>query len=253
MSDTPRLYSEFASWWPLLSDPADYVEEAAFYASTMQAAAAMPLASVLELGSGGGNNASHMKAHFGMVLVEPSAGMRAVSEALNPDCLHVDGDMRTVRLARQFDGVFIHDAICYMTTLDDLRRAIETAFVHVRPGGVALFAPDHVRETFRPSTDCGGYDDGARGLRYLEWTWDPDPADSTYVADYAYMLRSPDGTVRVEHDRHIEGLFERAEWLRLLTDAGFHPRAVPFDHSELEPGSYEVFACTRPAGGNAIR
>jgi SAM-dependent methyltransferase len=253
VSDTPRLYTEFASWWPLLSDPADYAEEAAFYASAMQRAAAAPLASVLELGSGGGNNASHMKAHFEMVLVEPSPGMRAVSEALNADCLHVDGDMRTVRLPRQFDGVFIHDAICYMTTVDDLRRAIETAFAHVRPGGVALFAPDHVRETFRPSTDCGGYDDGGRGLRYLEWTWDPDPGDSTYVADYAYMLRSPDGTVRVEHDRHIEGLFSRAEWLQLLTAAGFQPRVVPFDHSELEPGSYEVFVCTRPPGGNAIR
>lgn len=33
MSGTPRLYTEFASWWPLLSDPSEYVEEAAFDAS----------------------------------------------------------------------------------------------------------------------------------------------------------------------------------------------------------------------------
>ena len=26
-----RLYNELASWWPLLSAPADYAEEAAFY------------------------------------------------------------------------------------------------------------------------------------------------------------------------------------------------------------------------------
>jgi SAM-dependent methyltransferase len=253
MTDLPRLYTEFASWWPLMSSPADYEEEAAFYASAMQAAAAAPLASMLELGSGGGNNASHMKAGVEMVLVEPAPGMRAVSQALNPDCLHLDGDMRTVRLGRQFDGVFVHDAICYMTTADDLRRAIETAFVHTRPGGVALFAPDHVTETFTASTDCGGHDDHERGLRYLEWTWDPDPADSTCVADYAYLLRSADGTVRVEHDRHIEGLFSRAVWLQLLADAGFRPRVVPFDHSELEPGSYELFVCTRPPDDDGPR
>ena len=91
---------------------------------------------------------------------EPSAGMRAVSLALNPDCEHVAGDMRSVRLGRQFDAVFVHDAVCYMTTESDLQLAIETAFVHCQPGGVALFAPDFVRDTFRPGTDHGGSDDG---------------------------------------------------------------------------------------------
>ncbi len=28
---------------------------------------------------------------------------------------------------RQFDAVFVHDAICYMATESDLRKAIETA------------------------------------------------------------------------------------------------------------------------------
>src|SRR5919106_5263370 len=204
----PKLYDELASWWPLLSAPADYEEEAAFYAQTLIDASERRPRSVLELGSGGGSNASHMKAHFAMVLVEPSEGMRAVSRALNPECEHPPGDMRSVRLGRQFDAVFVHDAVCYMTTEADLRMAIETAFVHCRPGGAALFAPDHVRETFRPSTDHGGSDGDSRGLRYLEWTWDPDPSDTTYLVDYAYLLRTGD-VVRVEHDRHVEGLFAR--------------------------------------------
>jgi SAM-dependent methyltransferase len=241
----PKMYEELASWWPLLSAPAEYVEEATFYGATLASACSRPPRTILELGSGGGNNASHLKARFEMVLVEPSAGMRSVSRALNPECEHVEGDMRTVRLGRQFDGVFVHDAVNYMATEADLRLAIETAFVHCRPGGAALFAPDFVRENFRPSTDHGGHDNAAHALRYLEWTWDPDPADSTYFADYAYLLRSPDGSMRVEHDRHVEGLFARAHWLRLLSEAGFEPRSVPFDHSELEPGSYEVFVAKR--------
>jgi hypothetical protein len=133
-----------------------------------------------------------------------------------------------------------------MTTEADVERVAETAFVHCRPGGAALFAPDHVRETFRASTDHGGHDDGRRGLRYLEWTWDPDPSDSTYLVDYAYLLREGDGSVQVEWDRHVEGLFARSDWLRLLTGVGFQPKAVTFEHSELEPGQYEVFVCRRP-------
>ena len=243
-----KLYDELASWWPLLSSPDEYVEEAEFYGRHLRAAGDQPARSLRELGSGGGNNASHLKADFDMVLVEPSHGMLDVSRKLNPECEHVAGDMRTVRLGRQFDRVFIHDAICYMATKEDLRRAIETAFEHCRPGGAALFAPDHVRENFVTLTDHGGNDGDKRSMRYMEWVWDPDPSDSTYTVDYAFMLREADGSVRVEHDRHVEGLFSRNEWLELLADVGFEPRVVPFDHSELEPGSYEVFVCFKPEG-----
>ncbi|MBM3818016.1 MAG: class I SAM-dependent methyltransferase [Acidimicrobiia bacterium] len=243
-----KIYDELAAWWPLLSAPEDYEEEAAFYAQALVAASRRPVRTVLELGSGGGNNASHLKKTFDMVLVEPSAGMLAVSRALNPECEHVQGDMRTVRLGRPFDGVFVHDAVCYMTTRADLRQAIATAFVHCAPGGAVLFAPDHVKENFRPGTDCGGHDgtDG-RALRYLDWMWDPDPADDTYLVDYAFVLRAPDGTVRLEHDRHAEGLFTRADWQRLLAEAGFTDiRVLPLVHSEVDPGTHEVFTATRP-------
>jgi len=66
-------------------------------------------------------------------------------------------------------------------------------------------------------------------------------SDTTYLVDYAYVLRERDGSTHVESDRHTEGLFARADWLRLLADAGFKPTVVPFDHSELEPGEYEIF------------
>jgi SAM-dependent methyltransferase len=240
-----RLYGELASWWPLLSAPADYAEEAAFFERTLLAACQRPARTLLELGSGGGNNASYLKERFHMTLVDRSPGMLEVSRALNPECEHIEGDMRAVRLGRAFDCVFVHDAVVYMTTELDLRRAIETAFLHCRPGGAALFAPDHVRENFKPSTGHGGHDGARRSLRYLEWTWDPDPTDTTYVVDFAYLLRGDDGSVRVEQDRHILGLFARADWLRLLSDVGFQPSVVPFEHSELEPRAHEVFVATR--------
>lgn len=237
-----RFYSEFPEWWPLFSAPADYEEEAEFFWTTITNASHRPVRSLLELGSGGGNNASYLKAHADLTLVEPAPGMRAVSELLNPGCTHLDGDMRTVRLRRLFDAVFVHDAICYMTTPDDLRRAVETAYLHCAPGGVALFAPDCTRETFRSATDTGGHDgDDGRALRYLEWTWDPDPADTSYTVDYTFLLRDADGSIQGVHDRHVEGLFSRADWMRVLVESGFEPVRVPFAHSEAEPGPLDVF------------
>lgn len=245
-SDSPRLYAQLADWWPLLSAPADYAEEAAFFQSVLIDSCHQTPHTLLELGCGGGNNASHLKSRFNMTLVDCSPGMLQVSRALNPECEHVQGDMRTIRLGRLFDCVFLHDAISYMTSEADLRSAIETAYVHCQPGGSALLAPDHVRENFRASTEHGGHDAVDRGMRYLEWTWDPDLADNTYVVDYAYLLRDSDGSVRVERDRHIHGLFARADWLRLLAEVGFQPEAVPFEHTELEPGEQEIFVGRKP-------
>ena len=237
----PLLYGPLASWWPILSAPADYAEEAAFYRRTLEESGVEPLETVLELGSGGGNNASHLKRRFRMTLVDRSSDMLAVSHALNPECEHVQGDMRTVRLGREFDAVFVHDAIAYMTSREDLLRATRTARVHCRPGGVALFVPDHVRETFRPSTSHGGHDGDGRALRYLEWSWDPDPSDTIVLSDFAYLLREEDGSVRVVHDRHEVGLFPRAVWTEALEEGGFtNVRRMPLDHSE-EAEELEVF------------
>ncbi len=246
MDQPPRLYSDLAPWFHLLTAPEDYAEEAASYRTALVAAGDSPPRTLLELGSGGGTNASHLKADFTMTLVDLSPAMLAISRSINPDCEHLAGDMRDVRLGRIFDAVFIHDAIVYMTTVPDLARAIETAFVHCRPGGAALFCPDHTRESFRPSTAHGGHDSGDRGLRYLEWTSDPDPADTTSITDFAYLLREG-GEVRCEYDRHVSGLFARDEWLRLITEAGFEARALPFEHSTIEPGSHEMFLGIRPS------
>ncbi|MGQ0765859.1 MAG: class I SAM-dependent methyltransferase [Gemmatimonadota bacterium] len=241
-SALPLLYSKLADWWPLVSAPADYAEEAAVYERLLLDTGDDPAVTLLELGSGGGNNASYLRKRFRMTLSDLSPGMLEVSRSLNPDCEHLHGDMRTLRLNRQFDRVFVHDAIAYMTSESDLRLAIATAAAHCRRGGGVLLAPDHLRENFRPSTDHGGHDgSNGRAMRFLAWTWDPEPDDHTCIADYVYMLREQNGTVTVEHERHIEGVFSRQLWLDLMTEVGFDPRAVPVEHSELEPGTYEVF------------
>jgi len=239
--ETPKLYSELAQWFHLLTAPEDYAEEAEFYRQTIIAASDQMPHTMLELGSGGGNNASHLKHHFQLTLVDISDDMLEISQKLNPECEHIHGDMRTVHLDRLFDVVFVHDAIVYMKTEQDLQDAIETANLHCRPGGTILLAPDHVKENFKPNTSHGGHDGPKRGIRYLDWTWDPDPSDITYISDMVYTLKSEDGKVQVEHDRQIMGIFPRQTWLDLLSKAGLQPEVIPFDHSQIEPGTCDVF------------
>jgi len=250
MADTvARLYTDLADYWTLVSAVDEYVEEAALFRRVLTERASSPIRTVLELGSGGGNNAFHLKAHFDMTLVDVSDAMLAQSRRINPELPHHQGDMRDVRLGRTFDAVFMHDAVAYMTSREDLRRAMETAFVHTRPGGVALFAPDETAERFEPSTSCGGNDRDGRGVRYLEWTSDPDVTDERTTTDYALLIHEADGSVRVVHDRHENGLFPRQVWLDVLSAVGFEPHAGVYEHSDL-PDGYELFAGKRPAAAD---
>src|SRR5919109_722694 len=75
VGEQPELYRELASWWPLLSAPEDYAEEAAFYERAIIEACVRTPETLLELGSGGGNNASHMKRRFRMTLTDLSPDM----------------------------------------------------------------------------------------------------------------------------------------------------------------------------------
>src|SRR3989442_4375753 len=128
-----KLYNELAEWWPIMADPAEYREEALFFDRLLRESSNPPPRTVLDLGSGSGINAFHLKAHFAMTLVDISPQMLAVNRALNPECEHLQGAIGTLRLGRNFYAAFVHDATCHMTNESDLLEVIEPASVRLRP------------------------------------------------------------------------------------------------------------------------
>ena len=242
-----RLYRELAGWWPLISPPSEYAGDAAIIERAF-AEAEQPVRTLLDLGSGGGHVSRHLHRNRSVTLVDISADMLAVSRRLNPDSAHVRGDMRTVRLGQLFDAVLVHDAVDYVTSQDDLALVIGTAAAHCRPGGIAVFAPDHTAETFRPGTGAGGgHDDGGRSASFTERTTDPDPDDDWILAEYEFTLRDADGTVTVVPEEHRLGSFGRATWLRLLTAVGFAAQVRPLPGTGRAPRL--LFVGRVPDGG----
>jgi SAM-dependent methyltransferase len=234
-----RLYSDLADWWPLISPPQEYADDATVLTGVF-CSAAIAVREVLDLGSGGGNNAAHLKEHLALTLVDLSEEMLAVSRRMNPECEHIQGDMLTLRLGRVFDAVLVHDAIDYVICETDLRQVAATAFAHCRPGGVAVFVPDYTAETFQPGSGRGGGSDAAgRQGSFRQWLWDPDPADDWIQAEYEFVLRAADGTAQVVREAHKLGAFSRDVWHRTLADAGFVPEArsapqAPTGHAALQ-------------------
>ena len=227
-----RMYDEFAHLWAQVSAPEDYAEEAEHWRAALDdllgPAEEGARHHILEQGVGGGNNLSHLTPYFDATAVDLSPQMLENSRRLNPGVEHHVGDMRTVRLGRRFDAVLVHDAISYLLTEDDVLATLETARAHLRSGGVFITGPDW----FKGQYDLPHFTHkrGAAGkLSYGMFAHDPDPEDSEIETIFTYHIADPEtGYVRVEIDRHRNGIFTLERWLELIAQAGFEPGTRPY-------------------------
>jgi SAM-dependent methyltransferase len=201
---------------------------------------------LLHLGCGGGHLDRSLKETFAITGVDTSEEMLALARRLNPEVEYVRGDLRTLDLGRSFDAVAVFDSIDYMLREADLRRAFETAWRHLRPGGVFLtyaerslerFVPDRTRASTRSAGDVT--------ITLIEHEWDPDPGDSTFETTFVYFIRRGK-TLSIETDRHMMGLFPLASWWRTLQQVGFD--VIQVESTEAEPGEPGVpwFVCVKP-------
>lgn len=231
-----KLYKELAEWWPWMSPHTEYEEEASLYLDIIQRHRP-DIRTAVEFGSGGGSNAFYLKRHFSMVLSDLSQEMLEVSKRLNPDCEHIQGDMRSIDVDATFDLVFIHDAIMYFTEEADLLEVMKNARRHLNENGILFIMTDQFKETFQPETSHGGVDRDGRSFRYLEWTYDSDPADSVTETEYLYIMKNEEGEIFREFDSTRSGLFSMGTWESLLAEAGFKATFERIDYS-TEPGIY---------------
>ena len=239
------LYTELTPWYRLIDPLEDHLEEAEAYEAALVRGIDGRAETLLELGSGAGNNAYYLKRRFRCTLTDLSEPMLVLSREINPDCEHVLADMRTLRLDRTFDAVFVHDAVVYLTSEDDVVAMARTAFAHTRAGGATVVAPDHLRETLRESTEVIEGTHADRALRCLAWTWDPDPHDTLYTVDYACLLREGD-RMRVVHDQHLEGIFSEQDWHRMLCAAGFTVQTISGPIGGVTQGETDnIFLCRK--------
>jgi SAM-dependent methyltransferase len=234
VTDTPRLYTDLAHLWPLVSDPASYEIEAGLWREMLEKKLGSGRHSILDLGVGGGHHLSHLTESFDATGVDLSEQMLEVSRQLNPDVDHHLGDMRDVRLDKLFSAVLIHDAINYLLTEDDIQRTFETAVAHLEPGGVLAIAPDRLKETFSPPVvSHATTSTPALEVTFVEYAHDPEPNDTTMESVFHYYIKER-GKLRVETDQHTMGLFSLETWTTHMGEAGFQVETLP--HEIYEDG-----------------
>ena len=203
---------------------------------------------LLHLGCGVGLYDRVFKRYFRVTGVDVSEGMLEIARRLNRDVRYVRGDMRTVRLPTAFDAVAIPDSISYMKTAGDLAKAVATAAVHLKPGGLLLIAA-HLREQFRENNFV--YEGRRRGVRVTVFENNTITSRTGYEATIVYLIRRG-RKAEIVSERHALGLFDGPTWRRILTRKGFSVRRRKagrvYERYMPREGEYPqvLFICRKP-------
>lgn len=244
-------YNELAWTDELLVDPADCEAAVDTIVRLLRATAGREPRTLLHLGSGAGAYDRALKRHFAVTGVDASPGMLALARAANPEVEYLKGDMRTVRLGREFDAVIIPDSIDYMVTRADLDAALQTAALHLRPGG-ALLVVGKPAESFQDNNFAYvGERDGVHVTVLENNRVDPSRLNC-YEAVLVYLVRDH-GELTIHTDVHRLGLFPLRAWQEAFAAAGLEVDAVPlegaYDRYLIGEGDYPqtIFIGTRRA------
>ena len=229
---TPVLYSTLAHLWTLFSPPEEYVEEVATFRERLRRGGVNDGARILHLGSGGGSVDANLKRFYSVTGVELSQAMIDVATRVNPEVNYVQGDMRNCRLGRTFDAVLVHDAISYMTSIEELEMVYRTTAAHLTTGGILIALPEELRERLPHIVpDVSTLSEGNVVIHVIETHYDFDPADNVHESVFVFMIHDGD-SLRVEVDRHRVGVFELDDFLGAIDRAGFEAAAEPWELSE---------------------
>jgi SAM-dependent methyltransferase len=247
--NTFRLYSDLSWLWPMWGDPAgEYARYDDHVVRLIKQYAQRPVASLLDIGCGGGKNVFNLKKHFQVTGLDLSPAMLELAATLNPACEFIQGDMRCFSLNRTFDAILMDDAISHMACRADLSAAFQTAFRHLDPGGVMVTTADVTTETFHQNqTTAAPANNKAKpdniDVVFIENVYDPDPADENFESTILYLIRE-DGKLRMETDRFSLGLFPLDIWRQTLSEVGFEVHEGKYVDDENE---YAIFACVKPS------
>jgi SAM-dependent methyltransferase len=241
-----RLYRDLAWLWPIISPPEDYVGETERLAKVIRKHARIEVKTLLNLGCGGGHHDYTLKKHFKVTGIDVSEDMLELAKRLNPEVTYHLDDMKTARLSKTFDAVTIFDSINYMLTREELSAAFTTAFEHLKAGGILLTIAEETAERFQQNkTLCSTHVQGDNEIAFIQNYYDPDPADTTYEANFIYLIRHS-GKLELQTDYHLGGIFRLETWLDALRKSGFEVKQTLFQSPPVGAEDYPVLLGVRP-------
>jgi len=216
------VFEETARYYDRIYAFKDYAAEASKVRAIVEEELGTGGRRLLDVACGTGLHVERLKAHFDAEGLDLSPELLEVSRERNPEVTHYLADMRTFELDARFDVVTcLFSSIGYMTTVDDLRRAVERMAAHLVLGGLLIVEPWLTPDVWRPNTVHGLFvDEPELKIARVNTSL---TEGRVSVFDLHHLIGTPQGTEHVvEH--HELGLYTVDEMTEAFASAGLDVR-----------------------------
>ena len=173
---------------------------------------------IFEIGCGTGNLAKYYeKAGYDYTGSDISTEMLKIAMDENPNSKFIKKDMRKLGIGPEYDAAFICGrGFTYMTTNDDVMKALKSIYKCLKPGGIFVFDNFDARHMFLnfKKTYFNKSTDPKTGIKYLRYSKKKMLLDGGWTWKWSarYEVRSEDSVEVYEDDSVLRAfLKEEAE------------------------------------------
>ena len=242
------LYHELAEHYDGLYSWKDYRSEARRLAALAERFGRSDGVRWLDVACGTGHHLEHLRAAYSVVGVDASPEMLHVARRRLPGVRLIRGDMRTFRLAEEFDVVScLFSAIGALRTERDVRRTLGNLARHTAPGGVVIVEPWIDPSSYRPGhvhlTKWEGPSEKVVRVAYSQRRGDRS------VIHYQYLVGVQGRGVRHYEETDVGLMVPRRRLLAWMEAAGLRARYLPRGLT----GNRGLLVGTKPSSGTTAR
>ena len=219
------MYAETAAYYDRLYAFKDYAAEAAKVLAIVDRDLGTGGRWLLDIACGTGLHLEHLKPYVDAEGLDLEPALLKIARARHPELTFHQADMRTFALEARYDVITcLFSSIGYMTTMEDLYRAVARMAAHLVPGGLLIVEPWIAPEAWTPNTVHALFiDEPELKIARINTSF----VDGRMsIFDLHHLIGTPDGTEHVvEH--HEMGLFTIEEMASAFRAAGLDVRYDP--------------------------
>lgn len=212
------MFAKTAQYYDKIYAFKDYRGEAERLAALIQDRLRSGGNRLLDVACGTGRHIEHLRADWAVEGLDLDSQLLDIARQRNPGVPLYQANMTDFHLDHAFDVVTcLFSSIGYVTTLDNLGRAVTCMANHLLPGGLLLVEPWFTPEDWQPNTVHGLYiDEPELKIARINTSF---AEGRLSCFDFHYLIGTPLGTHHAV-ERHELGLFTTAEMCAAFVDAG---------------------------------
>ncbi len=228
-----RQYGELAKYYDLLYEQKDYEMEARTILKIIRRYKTSDGNSLLDVGCGTGKHVERLAGKFRCVGMDVSGEMLRIARDRVNGVEFVRGDMVGFDLHREFDVILcLFSSIGYARTYRRLARTLRNFAKHLRAGGVAIIEPWFTKSSYKAGHIHVLATHESDDLRVVRVDYSKVKGNLSVLDERIIVVEKERG-ISVFRDRMVMGLFEKAEFLRLMRGVGLEARYL---RTSLAPG-----------------